>query len=119
MDLNQRLRRLRQDAGLTQIDLADRLNISQSYISKIERGFTRIPADEAIEWASACGFHGMLLFLNGDTAAEDVVRRLESASPDVLDLFMKLSDALPHMPPDTERMVVQMLDVVLSQVHRP
>jgi transcriptional regulator with XRE-family HTH domain len=118
MDLHQRLRRLRLEAKLTQIDLADRLNTTQSQISKIERGQIRISADFAIEYAAAAGFHGMLLFVHEDRAAEDVVRRLEDASPDVLDLFMKLSDALPHMPADTERMVVQMLDVVLSQARR-
>ena len=36
------LKRAREDAGLTQIDLAAALDTSQSFVSKVERGETRL-----------------------------------------------------------------------------
>lgn len=36
------LRQVREDAGLTQIDLAAALEKSQSFVSKVERGETRL-----------------------------------------------------------------------------
>ena len=45
----------RQDAGLTQSDLASRLNKPQSYISKAERGERRIDVVEFIDLAQALG----------------------------------------------------------------
>lgn len=38
MNFGQRVRELRQSHSLTQLDLANRLNVSMSYISKVERG---------------------------------------------------------------------------------
>lgn len=40
--LCQRLRELRADAGLSQIDLAVRLGVSQSYVTKYETGDRRL-----------------------------------------------------------------------------
>lgn len=36
------LRQVREDAGLTQVDLADALKSTQSFVSKVERGETRL-----------------------------------------------------------------------------
>ncbi len=45
--LGQRIRRCREDAGLTQAELAERCNLSTSYIGHIERG-TRIASVETL-----------------------------------------------------------------------
>jgi DNA-binding transcriptional regulator YiaG len=38
------LQKLREDAGLTQVELAEKLNVCQSSISQWESGTTKIPA---------------------------------------------------------------------------
>jgi transcriptional regulator with XRE-family HTH domain len=45
----------RKTAGLNQIELAERLNRPQSYISKVENGERRIDVIEFLEFADALG----------------------------------------------------------------
>lgn len=50
------LKQLREDAGLTQEDLAVRLKKDQSFVSRYERGERRLDLIELAEIAEACGF---------------------------------------------------------------
>ncbi|MGQ2989770.1 MAG: helix-turn-helix domain-containing protein [Brevundimonas sp.] len=56
------LKRVRVDAGLTQAELAARLNKPQSYISKLERGERRIDVIEFIDLISAVDEDSKLIF---------------------------------------------------------
>ncbi|MEZ5940624.1 MAG: helix-turn-helix transcriptional regulator [Planctomycetaceae bacterium] len=59
----QLLRELRHSAGISQIDLADRLGQSQSFVSKMERGDRRL---DVIQLRSVCVALGsdLLTFAN-------------------------------------------------------
>ncbi|MCX7178740.1 MAG: helix-turn-helix transcriptional regulator [Proteobacteria bacterium] len=48
------LRRLREDAGLTQRALAARLKKGQAHVYKCEAGSRRVDVAEFIEWCKAC-----------------------------------------------------------------
>jgi transcriptional regulator with XRE-family HTH domain len=50
------LRRAREAAGLTQIELATRLRKPQSVVSKVESGERRLDVVEFLQWAEAVGF---------------------------------------------------------------
>lgn len=52
------LRRVREEAGLTQVDLANRLGVTQTYVSKCERGDRRI---DVLELAHMCVAMGISL----------------------------------------------------------
>jgi len=52
------LRELRKAAGVTQVELADRLGMTQSLVSKIERGDRRL---DIIELRTICGAIGVSL----------------------------------------------------------
>ena len=72
-DLNERivlglLRAARQEAGMRQVDLADRLGQPQSYVSKYESGERRL---DILELRQICNALGISL--------EAFIRRLESA----------------------------------------
>jgi transcriptional regulator with XRE-family HTH domain len=56
----------RKAAGLSQVQLADRLGVGQSYVSKIERGETYVDVLLFIDWCQACG-----------VLAGDVINELE------------------------------------------
>ena len=45
----------RKAAGLTQIQMAQKLGVGQSYVSKIERGESYVDVMTFIEWSRACG----------------------------------------------------------------
>ena len=47
------LRQIRQDAGLTQVQVAERLNMPQSFVSKYESGERRLDVIELRHVASA------------------------------------------------------------------
>lgn len=49
------LRAAREDAGVTQIDLAKRLRLTQSVVSKCERGERRLDIIELRAWCDALG----------------------------------------------------------------
>jgi transcriptional regulator with XRE-family HTH domain len=57
---HEELRRLlierRQRAGLTQTEVADRLERPQRFISRVERGLHRVTVVELIEFGTALGF---------------------------------------------------------------
>lgn len=50
-----RLRSLRTDAGLNQTELADRLGVTQAYVSKYERGDRRLDLLQLREVCEALG----------------------------------------------------------------
>jgi len=45
----------RKKAGLTQVQMADRLAVGQSYLSKIERGESYVDILTYVDWVTACG----------------------------------------------------------------
>lgn len=48
------MRELRKSAGLTQVELAEKLSQDQSYVSKIERGERYVDVLFYIDWCNAC-----------------------------------------------------------------
>ena len=52
--LRKQLRSLRNAAGLTQAELATRLKVDQSYISKVERGERYVDLLFYLDWCRAC-----------------------------------------------------------------
>lgn len=55
--LRNQLREARAIAGLTQADVAKRLNKSQSFVSKVETGERQLDVIEFIDLSIALGFH--------------------------------------------------------------
>jgi transcriptional regulator with XRE-family HTH domain len=53
--LQEKLAALRKTAGLSQVQLASRLGVGQSYVSKIERGEAYVDVLVFMDWCQACG----------------------------------------------------------------
>lgn len=66
------LRRLRKEAGLTQVELAGRLGVEQSFVSKVERRERRLDVAELRNFCAAMG-----------VSLAEFVSRYESALPDL------------------------------------
>jgi transcriptional regulator with XRE-family HTH domain len=69
--LCQRLRQVRLDAGLTQADLAERLDKPQSFVAKVETQERRLDVIEFAKWMMAC---------DGIDAAHQTITILASGS---------------------------------------
>jgi transcriptional regulator with XRE-family HTH domain len=52
--LRDHLKTLREKAGLTQVQIAARLGLDQSYVSKIERGERYVDVLFYVDWCKAC-----------------------------------------------------------------
>lgn len=61
------LRQLREEAGLKQVELAERLRADQSFVSRFERGERRLDLVELADICTACG-----------SQLTDLVKRFES-----------------------------------------
>lgn len=62
LDFAARLTRLREDAGLSQADMARAISVSRSTISRVEQGET-VPGWDLVEaWARACGRVPQIVF---------------------------------------------------------
>ncbi|BBL77545.1 helix-turn-helix domain-containing protein [Methylomagnum ishizawai] len=68
------LRRYRENAQLTQCQLAEKLHMEQPQIAKIELGQRRLDMIEAWRWAEACGMSIVEL-------AEELERRINLRGP--------------------------------------
>lgn len=93
--LRERLRKLRQEAGLSQRALCRQMDVDESYISRLERG-ERAPSAEVLRrWAEACGVEVAVL----DPAAglADLVAALRPADADRV---RRYADALARLPAD-------------------
>ena len=53
--LPQMLRRLREEAGLTQRGLAAKLQVTHVWVHKSEIGERRVDISEFLDWCAACG----------------------------------------------------------------
>jgi transcriptional regulator with XRE-family HTH domain len=77
--LSHRLRTLRRSRGLSQIDLAEKAGLSQSYLSRLEQGVLANPSSSVLErLADALGVHVALLYGQPDGAENG--KRLEGIS---------------------------------------
>ncbi|MEY4763715.1 MAG: hypothetical protein RI907_388 [Pseudomonadota bacterium] len=71
------LRRVRSDKLLTQLELAERIGMSQSDISKVERGVRRLDVLELRLWVKGLGlgFSEFIATLESDLDAAELVRQ--------------------------------------------
>ena len=53
--LRERLIAMRKTAGLTQVELASKLGVGQSFVSKVERGAIYVELFLFLDWCQACG----------------------------------------------------------------
>lgn len=53
--IGQQLKQLRRNAGLTQVQLAERMDISQSLVSVCENGTASITLAGLLKWVDICG----------------------------------------------------------------
>ena len=54
--INEKLRKMRENAGLRQGQVADYLGVTQTFISKVESGERNLTADQLEKVASLCGY---------------------------------------------------------------
>ncbi len=92
MTIGEQLRSLRQAAGLTQVELAQRLDASQASISQTERG-VGTTSGLIVRWVEACG--GVIQLTRPTDALEATVAQL---GPEDRAHLLQIARALPKIP---------------------
>lgn len=100
-----RLVRLRKLAGLTQVDVARELGISQGTYAHYERGFRRVPLERIPSLAEAL-----------HTSEEDLLgldRKNGKRGP--ASTLERRFERIRDMPPKEQRLVLEMIDRILGE----
>lgn len=93
--IGRRIRQSREQKGLTQEHLAEKLNVSNAYISKIERGKTSISLDRLSEISSVLEQSAEYLLSGANQSAREYLRgeiiaMLEGCSPAKIKLIANM-----------------------------
>lgn len=100
--VGRRLKQRREELGLTQDDLAEKLGLTTNYISTIERG------------ASFPRYEKLILLLNGlETSADaifcDVLTHSAQAKASIL------SEQIADLPPEEQQRILGMVELMIKQ----
>ena len=93
--IGKRIKQAREDKGLTQEKLAESLDVSNAYISKVERGKTSIGLERLSEISEILE-EKMVYLLNGtDSSSKDYLRNeitdmIEGCSPETIKLIASI-----------------------------
>jgi transcriptional regulator with XRE-family HTH domain len=113
--MGQRLTRFRKARGLTQIELAGQLGITQSLLSSYERDRLKLSAEMAMHFAQALNVGGdELLGLNAG-------RRKAAAKKENGEMSLKLVRRLKgieQLPQTKQKALLSMIDSVLKSAER-
>ena len=86
---------MRKAAGLTQMEVAERLHMDRSYYSRIERGERSVDVELLDAVAEMCGYRAQIVRIDRD----DVTRMLDDLSAEELALMHRLARVLPALHP--------------------
>jgi transcriptional regulator with XRE-family HTH domain len=90
-----RIRKAREDKGITQELLAEWIDVSNAYISKIERGKTAVNLDNLDKICAALNISIEFIFSGTNTASDDplrneIIEMLEGCSPAQIKLIAQI-----------------------------
>ncbi len=95
--IGQRIRRFRKSFGLSQEELAEKVNISTTHMSHIETGNTKLSLPVLVDIAAALGIRTDDLLgddaVCSDTAAKDIAAVLAQCSPQQAQVIADLVQA--------------------------
>lgn len=108
--LGSRIARLRRDKGLTQVELAERLGVTQPAVSDYENDDIRVPADVVLKIATILGVStDELLGLK-----EAPAKATSSSSPKNRRLFRRLQD-IEKLPRRDQQALLRTIEAFLSK----
>ena len=94
--LGKRIKQARQEAGMSQKELARRVDRTQGVVSTVENGLSTIDAPDLPRWAAALGKPVMYFYLG--EGLEDAQQRAAAAlsllSPDKLEVVLQMLEGM-------------------------
>ncbi|MFZ1903908.1 MAG: helix-turn-helix transcriptional regulator [Steroidobacteraceae bacterium] len=106
--LGSRIARLRREKGLTQVELAERLGVTQPAVSDYENDDIRVPADVVVEIATLLGVSTDELLGLKETPASS------ASSPKNRRLYRRLQD-IEKLPRRDQQALLRTIEAFLSK----
>lgn len=104
-EIGQRVRALRKEQGMTQVELAEALGTHQTSLSQIERGIRGVGVQHVIKLAKALKVSPDKLLAPAKPGATSTPRN---------DKLLRRVRRIEKLPPDHQEAVVKMLDAFLD-----
>lgn len=108
--LGKRIAEIRRERGLTQVQVAERLEVSQQTVNGFEKGRRRVAISTLLDLAEL--FDATVTELLGSEGRETRAKR---GPPSRLERQM---EAIQRLPRSKQRFVMEMLDAVIAQARR-
>ncbi len=105
------LRRIREEAGLSQDAVAERLGVTREHVSRVERAKTQTNVDKAQQWADVCGFD-LMLVPRDRPSARVVAAELEHATPEERGVLLRLSRLLPRLDDRSRQIAIRYIEML-------
>lgn len=105
-EIGSRIKLLRQEQGLTQVELADRLDMTQSNLSAIERGARGVTVHQVVRIAKALKASTDRILLVG--ASPQPIRRPSNR-------LLKQLQRIEELPARDQRLVVQLVEGLVTR----
>lgn len=90
VETGKRIKAIRKVKGMTQMEFAEKLNISRSYMSKIEKGTKAVSIDLLVEIAVYCGSSLDYLVFGKSIAPEQIKKDILTARESLDILYQSL-----------------------------
>lgn len=110
-DLLLELRRLREEAGLSQDALAERLGVTREHVSRIERSKTQTNVDKAAQWAEACGYD-LMLVPRERPGARALLAELEHSTEEERAVLIRLSRLFPRLDERSRQIAIRYIEML-------
>ena len=104
------LERIRNDRGLTQAELGEKVGLSQAQIQRYETGIRRIPAHRAKKLGAALECHWLDLMDEASLAHMDATQILTPRETALVELYRGMSE-------DGRKAVFQIVDAMAEQAN--
>ena len=94
--LGKRIKQARQEVGMSQKELARRVDRTQGVVSTVENGFSTIDAPDLPMWAAALGKPVMYFYLGEglDDAQQRAAAALSLLPPDKLEVVLQMLEGM-------------------------
>ena len=97
-DIGKIIQKLRKDKNLTQEELAEKIDLSTNYLSKVERGLSVLNVEAFLKMANVLSFSLEYFGLNTDTRIDEdkkeLIKRILSSSEKEIKAYTVLLDTM-------------------------
>lgn len=103
------LKTVREEAGFSRSEMAQKLGFSLSQIGRIETASRSASIDTMIRWFAACGYRLETVSLHETGRSADLALAVATLNDDNLDVVIRFARLWPNLSADVQRTLLAMI----------